>query len=100
MEKQLPGLRHAAAWRIRQARLDEVEGKKKEAESELKEALSELDARDRPEASHPDITLLLDRSLAHFLLGNREKARADYERAVKAGSMGWMHWRLARIFEK
>ncbi len=99
VEKQLPGLRFAAAWKIRQARI--VRGREREAEARklLDEALEELNARIRPEAEYPDITLLADRGLAHHLLGNREAARADYERAKKAGAMGWMHWRLTKVFE-
>ncbi len=100
VERQLPGLRFAASWKIRRARIFQAEDRDAEAETELKEALEELNGRIRPEAAYPDITLLVDRGLTHFLLGDRDAAKADYERAKKAGALGWMHWRLAQIFEK
>jgi tetratricopeptide (TPR) repeat protein len=98
ISKQLPGLRFAASWRIRQALAFQGLGKDEEARAELNLALEELNVRIRPEADYPDVTLLGDRGLAHLLLGDRKAARRDYSRAKEAGAMAWMHWRLAKTF--
>lgn len=96
--KQLSKLRFSASWRIRHARALRELKRDDEAQTELEKALAELNQRIKPDADYPDITLLIDRGLAHLLLGNRKEARQDYDRAKAAGAMGWMHWRLDKAF--
>ncbi len=98
IEKQLEGLRFSASWRIRKALALRALDRAEEATVELKRAMIELDSRIRPDAEYPDITLLVDRGMAHFVMGNRKAARRDYDRAKAAGALGWMQWRLTRAF--
>jgi len=98
IDKQLEGLRFSASWRIRKALALHALSRKEEAAVELIAALAELNSRMRPEAEYPDITLLVDRGMAHLLIGNRKAARRDYDRAKAAGALGWMHWRLTKAF--
>ncbi len=98
VDRQLPGLRFSAAWRLRKGQALLGLEQPQEARSQFMDALKELDGRIRPHDDYPDTALLSDRGLAHWLLGNRKAARSDYERAKKAGAFPWMHWRLEKTF--
>ena len=97
-DEQLHGLRFSASWRIKRARALAGLKREKESVADLQAALKELDSRLHPDDPYPDLTLLLDRGMTHFLLGNRSAAKKDYERAKSGGAVGWMCWQLTQAF--
>jgi tetratricopeptide (TPR) repeat protein len=75
IEKELSSSRFRSSWLIRRARAALIHGDQEQADSDLRAALAELTPRIRPD--RPDLTLIADRGLAHALLGQTPKAKAD-----------------------
>ena len=83
IETELADSRVKSSWLIRRARAEFGLGKKSEAEKDLKDALEEIATRLNPKT--PDVPLLLDKALAHELLGERKDAVRAYEEARDKG---------------
>ena len=81
---ELADSRIKSSWLIRRARAELGLGKKSEAEKDLKDALEEIATRLNPKT--PDVPLLLDKALAHELLGEKEDAVRAYEEARDKGA--------------
>ena len=81
---ELADSRIKSSWLIRRARVQIALGKKAEAERGLKDALSEISTRLNPKT--PDVPLLLDKALAHELLGEKKDALRAYEEARDKGA--------------
>ncbi|MFT4548544.1 MAG: tetratricopeptide (TPR) repeat protein [Verrucomicrobiales bacterium] len=93
------GARVAAArlkssWLIRRAKLHLATDEKDAAIKDLQQAITELNQRLNPE--NPDITLLIDRGIAHQLLEDRSAAKKDLAAAKKAGADRWATARLEK----
>jgi len=84
IESELADSRIKSSWLIRRARARLGLGKKAEAEEDLKNALLEIATRLNPKT--PDIPLLLDKALAHELLGEKRDALRAYEEARDKGA--------------
>ena len=83
IETELADSRIKSSWLLRRARAQLGLGKKTEAERDLRDALKEIDARLRPKT--PDVPLLLNKALAHELLGEKKDALRAYEEARDKG---------------
>ena len=81
---ELADSRIKSSWLIRRARAELGLGKKSEAEKDLKDALEEIATRLNPKT--PDVPLLLDKALAHELLGEKKDAVRAYEEARDKGA--------------
>ena len=81
---ELADSRIKSSWLLRRARVQLGLGKKAEAEKDLKDALLEISARLNPKT--PDVPLLLDKALAHELLGEKKDALRAYEEARDKGA--------------
>lgn len=81
---ELADSRIKSSWLIRRARAEFGLGKKAEAEKDLKDALEEIATRLNPKT--PDVPLLLDKALAHELLGEKKDAVRAYEEARDKGA--------------
>ena len=75
IEKEISSSRFRSSWLIRRARARLIAENKEQAHQDLRDALTEIEVRLRPD--QPDLTLIADRGLIHALLGNEEKAKAD-----------------------
>ena len=84
--RELQESRVKSSWLIRRARAQLALGKKAAAEADLKDALEEIAERLNPKT--PDAPLLLDKALAHELLGERKDALRNYEAARDKGADG------------
>ena len=97
IERNLPRFRLKSSWQIRRARVRLIQGKKDEAKVDLEAAIIEISNRIHPK--YPDWGLLLDRSLAHSLLGNPKKAAFDLKWALKLGASGIPVYRLKSLLK-
>ena len=84
--RELEESRVKSSWLIRRARAQLALGKKAAAEADLKDALEEIAERLNPKT--PDAPLLLDKALAHELLGEKKDALRNYEAARDKGADG------------
>jgi tetratricopeptide (TPR) repeat protein len=84
--RELEESRIKSSWLIRRARAQLALGKKAAAETDLKDALEEIAQRLNPKT--PDAQLLLDKALAHELLGEKKDALRSYEEARDKGADG------------
>ncbi len=84
IESELADSRIKSSWLIRRARARLGLGKKADAEDDLKAALKEIGTRLNPKT--PDVPLLLDKALAHELLGEKKDAVRAYEAARDKGA--------------
>jgi len=91
IEKELSSSRFRSSWLIRRARAALIHHDQKQADSDLRAALAELNPRIRP--NRPDLTLIADRGLAHALLGQAQKANADLS-LLKKSSLPPSFYRL------
>jgi tetratricopeptide (TPR) repeat protein len=81
IEQHLNQLRWRSSWLLRRARA--LKGLKAEFRPDATAALAELNQRIRPD--RPEPTLLLDRAMAHALLGKTTEATNDLAAAKKRG---------------
>ena len=101
MEKIEPLLRESrwqSSWRLRRARARLGLGETNAATADLREAIMEINSR--ISADRPDITLLVDRGLAHALLGDTTAAEKDLQTARRLGAEGWLLFRLESTLAK
>jgi tetratricopeptide (TPR) repeat protein len=84
IEAELQDSRIKSSWLIRRARMRLGQGKKGEADEDLKTALVEIDTRLNPKS--PDLPLLLDKALALDLLGEDREALRVYKEARDRGA--------------
>ncbi len=84
IESELKSSRMLSSWLIRRARVRHGMGKKAEAHDDLRVALAEI--ANRLNLTTPDVPLLLDKALAHELLGEKPEARRCYELARDHGA--------------
>lgn len=82
IEDELENSRLRSSWLIRRARARLILEQQSQAESDLQEALAEINKRLNP--NRPDLTLIADRGLIHALLGNQEAAKADHKQLTKS----------------
>ena len=82
IEHELENSRLRSSWLIRRARARLILDQKSQAESDLQEALAEINKRLNP--NRPDLTLIADRGLIHALLGNQEAAKTDHKLLTKS----------------
>ena len=94
IERELSVNRLRSAWLIRRALLNHHCGHSSEVETDLEAALAELAPRIDPTV--PDCELLMQRGLAHALLGDIAQAQADLRRAERRGAPDWI---LAPLIE-
>lgn len=92
VEGPLADARWRSSWLIRRARARLVLNDRTRARGDLHAALTELNERLHP--TRPDPSLLLDRGLAHSLLGDAAAAGADLAAARAAGAEPGSAWRL------
>jgi hypothetical protein len=86
--------RWQSSWLIRRARARQKLGETAAAKKDLQAAIVEINTRLRPE--RPDVTLLVDRGLAHALLGNVRAAQADLAAARAASADRALLFRLTK----
>jgi len=94
IEPQLQASKWKSAWLVRRARARLGQGHESAAKADLQQALAEMDSRLSSE--HPDLMMLADRGLAHMLMGDREMAMQDLERARQLGGDTWLLGRLEK----
>ncbi len=87
VQENLAASRLKSSWLLRRARILQATGHRDAADADLNEALAELEARINPSA--PDVTLLVDRGIAHSLLDDLPSARRDLAAAKTAGADHW-----------
>jgi tetratricopeptide (TPR) repeat protein len=93
IEAELASSRVQSSWLLRRAKVRLATKQNDAAKADLEAALKELNAR--MSGSAPDASLLLDRGLAHDLLGDRDAAHKDYTRAKDRGVTGeWINERI------
>ena len=93
IEAEMRDSRLQSTWLIRRAKVRLATGQKDEATSDLRAAVEELNKR--ATGSSPDPLLLADRGLAYDLLGEKEDAKKDYEKAREKGvNDEWLRERL------
>jgi hypothetical protein len=97
IESKLVVGRWRSSWLIRRARARLAIGDESSAHEDLRAAIEEIDERLRPD--RPDLNLLIDRGVAHALLGNRVAALADLKTAREHGRSGANLERLASAVE-
>ena len=94
---ELADSRIKSSWLIRRARAQLGLGRKAEAEEDLKNALEEIATRLNPKM--PDVPLLLDKALAHELLGEKKDALRAYEEARDKGAGDTMNAKIKALQE-
>ncbi|MDG2122096.1 MAG: hypothetical protein P8J87_00270 [Verrucomicrobiales bacterium] len=82
----LKNRRFKAAWQIRRARALLQLDHNTQARTDLHAAIAETTARLESQKTAPDLTLLIDRSQAHALLGDRTAAQRDITTARALGA--------------
>lgn len=93
IEAEMRDSRLQSTWLIRRAKVRLAAGQKEEARSDLRAAVEELNKR--ATGATPDPLLLADRGLAYELLGEKEDAKKDYEKAREKGVTDeWLRERL------
>lgn len=97
IESELKDSRIKSSWLIRRARVRIGLGKRTEAEGDLKDALEEIATRLNPKT--PDAPLLLDKALAHELLGEKKEALRAYEEARDKGAADAVNDRIRPLQE-
>ena len=95
IEPELESSRIKSSWLLRRAQARIGLGDKEKAKADLEESLSEIRPRLNPTA--PDVSLLLDRSLAHELLGDLVLAKHYYEQASEAGGETWVKEKIKSL---
>ncbi|MDB6070318.1 MAG: hypothetical protein JWL81_1489 [Verrucomicrobiales bacterium] len=98
IEEEIANTRYHASWLIRRARVRLSEGNAGAAAPDLTAALAEIGPRLRPE--FPDVSLLVDRGVAHALQGDHAAAAQDLALAREKGGDFWMTLPLAALMEK
>lgn len=83
IEKELRSSRLRSTWYLKRARALLIHHRRKAAEEDLNSALEEINNRINP--AQPDLTLIADRGLALWLLGQYEPAKQDLETLKKSG---------------
>ena len=94
IQAELKDSRLRSSWLIRRAKVLFALNKDDEAKADAKEALEELNGRLSRGTS--DALLLADRGQAYELLGKKEEAKKDYERAREKGMTD--EWVRERIY--
>lgn len=94
IERELRESRWRSSWLIRRGRARIGLGENKAARRDLEAALSELNQRVMPGSE--DVSLLVDRALAHALLGDKARAGENLRQARWRGAELWMLWRVER----
>ena len=94
---ELNDSRIKSSWLIRRARALQGLGKKAEAETDLRAALAEITPR--LNTKNPDVPLLLDKALAHELLGENKDALRTYEEARDKGAPDWLDEKIKALKE-
>jgi tetratricopeptide (TPR) repeat protein len=92
IEPQLQNSRWQSSWLLRRGRARLVLRDMNGAQEDFRKAIAEIDSRINTD--HPDFTLLVDRGLAHALLGDTIFAEKDLQAARKLGAEGWLLFRL------
>jgi tetratricopeptide (TPR) repeat protein len=95
IDAELEDSRLKSSWLIRRARAYFTTGKKTEAEADLKQALEEIAERLNPKT--PDVPLLLDKALAHELLGEKREAIRAYEEARDKGALDFVNEKIKAL---
>ncbi|MEY2407408.1 MAG: hypothetical protein QOF48_78 [Verrucomicrobiota bacterium] len=95
IEAQLAETRCRSSWLIRRARARLLLGKATQARGDLHAAISEINGRLSP--AHPDVSLLVDRGVAHALLGDLPTAQRELDAVRKAGGERQSTWRLEAL---
>ena len=88
IEGELANTRYQASWLIRRARIRQYAGDTAQAEADLTTAMQEITSRLRPD--NPDLSLLCDRGIIHYLMGDRAAADADLALGRSQGADFWM----------
>lgn len=97
IEPELESSRIRSSWLIRRAQARLGLGQTVGAKEDLQEALKEIEPRIN--LPSPDVSLLLDRALAHELLDDRAMAKHYYEQARDAGADGWVKDKIKALKE-
>lgn len=92
IELRLPETRWQSSWLLRRARARLRLGEVAAARDDLQRAIQEINPR--LTSGYPDLTLLVDRGLAHALLGDTVAASRDLNQARRAGAEPWLLFRL------
>jgi tetratricopeptide (TPR) repeat protein len=92
IERELADTRWRSSWLIRRARARIGLGELTAGKRDLRAALKELDTRIVADA--PEVSLVIDRGLAHALLNDRSAALMDMKSARALGGDWSMLWRL------
>lgn len=93
IEAEMRDSRLQSTWLIRRAKVRLAAGQKDGARADLRAAVEELNKR--AIGASPDPLLLADRGLAYELLGEKEDAKKDYEKAREKGVTDeWLRERL------
>lgn len=92
IEPELAESRWRSSWLLRRARARLGLGETKAAKRDLRSALKELNRRIVPDA--PELTLVVDRGLAHALLGDTARALKDLRLVRTLSPDPAMLWRL------
>jgi tetratricopeptide (TPR) repeat protein len=95
IERELADSRWRSSWLIRRARARIGLGETTAGEHDLRAALKELNRRIIPEA--PEVSLIIDRGLAHALLKDHKAATRDFERARSLSGDPAILWRLEQL---
>ena len=98
IEPELESSRIKSSWLLRRAQARIGLGEKEKAKADLEETLREITPRINPSA--PDVSLLLDRSLAHELLGDLALAKHYYQQANDAGAEPWVKEKVKSLKER
>lgn len=97
IEPELESSRIRSSWLIRRAQARLGLGQTAAAKEDLHEALREIEPRIN--LPTPDVSLLLDRALAHELLEDRSMAKHYYEQARDAGADAWVKEKIKALKE-
>ncbi len=97
IETELDDSRIKSSWLIRRGRTFLGLSKKAEAEADFKAALEEIALRLNPQST--DAPLLLDKGLAHELLGEKKEALRAYEEARDKGATDFVNDRIKSLQE-
>ena len=96
IEREFADSRWRSSWLLRRARAQLALGQTKAGRRDLRSAIDELNQRIVPEA--PEVTLIIDRGLAHALLGDQSNAADDLRRArALSPDAASMLWRLELV---
>lgn len=96
IQAELKDARVRSTWLMRRARVYRAQYKWEDAKTDLEEALEEINKRLGRGASDP--LLLADRGQVYEMLGEREEAKKDYQKAREKGVTDeWLRERLREL---